>query len=215
VAVEPRQPWKERLGRWFARFATERVVAHPALWRVFRGPIRWQFDRLATYWDRRRGPESLASLASALERIDPPSRVLDLGTGTGKAARLAAERFPAAAIVGVDLAPGMVAEASALLPPALSDRVRFEEGDASALRFADGAFDLVILLNMIPFFPELARVTAPGGTIVLAFSSGPQTPIYVPPDTVRHRLAPLGLSDVEEVAAGAGTAMIVRRPPSA
>ncbi len=215
MAVEPRQDWKERLGRWFARFATERVVAHPGLWRVFRGPVRWQFDRLATYWDRRRGPESLVPLAAALERIEPPVRVLDLGTGTGKAARLAAERFPAATVVGVDLAPGMVAEAGALLPPELAGRVRFETGDASELRFADGVFDLVILLNMIPFFPELARVTASGGAIVLAFSSGPRTPIYVPPDTVRRGLRPFGFSEAEELAAGAGTAMIVRRPPSA
>ena len=36
--------------------------------------------------------------------------------------------------------------------------------------FPAGAFDLVVLLNMIPFFEELARVTAPGGTLVATFS---------------------------------------------
>ena len=30
---------------------------------------------------------------------------------------------------------------------------------------------------MIPFFAELARVTAPGGAVVIALVSGPSTPI--------------------------------------
>ena len=52
----------EDLGRRFARLATRAVVARPALWRVFRGPLRMQFDRLAPVWDSRRGPEALAPL---------------------------------------------------------------------------------------------------------------------------------------------------------
>ena len=95
-------------------------------------------------------------------------------------------------MVGVDLAPKMVEEARALLPVDLAGRVRFEVGDASSLEFEPGAFDLVVLLNMIPFFEELARVTAPGGTVLFAFSSGPETPIYVPTEKLRERLEPLG-----------------------
>ena len=34
------------------------------------------------------------------------------------------------------------------------------------------AFDLVLLLNMIPFFPEIARVTAPGGSLILRSACG-------------------------------------------
>ena len=48
------------------------------------------------------------------------------------------------------------------------------------LPYDDGAFDLVTLANMIPFFDELARVTAPGGALVFSFSGGAETPIYVP-----------------------------------
>ncbi len=202
---------KERLGRWFARFATERVVAHPWLWAVFRAPIRWQFDRLAGVWDRRRGPEALASLDAALERIGPRARILDLGTGTGKAARLVAERFPDATVTGVDLAPEMVAEARRLVPAGQAGRLTFEVGDASRLPFPDGAFDLVVLLNMIPFFPELARVAATNGVVAFAFSSGPGTPIYVAPETLRDRLAPLGFGAFETLEAGPGTAFIARR----
>lgn len=41
----------ERAGRRFARIATRAVVARPGLWRVFRAPLRVQFDRLAPVWE--------------------------------------------------------------------------------------------------------------------------------------------------------------------
>ena len=202
----------EALGRRFARVATRAVVARPALWRVFRRPLRAQFDWLAPVWEGRRGPESLASLDVALSRLDfEPGRVLDLGTGTGLAARFVARRYPRAEIVGVDLSPAMVDEAERLLPADLDGRVTFRVADASALPFSDAEFDLVVLLNMIPFFEELARVMAPAAAAVFAWSSGPETPIYVPPETLRDRLAPLGFRSFEDVAAGAATALVARR----
>jgi SAM-dependent methyltransferase len=202
----------ERLGRRFARFVTTAVVARPTLWRLLRRPLRSQFEHLAPVWDKRRGPETLIPLGAALDRLDDaPQRILDLGTGTGAAARVIARRFPDAEVVGVDLAPKMVEEARARLPADLAGRVRFEVGDASTLEFEPGAFDLVVLLNMIPFFEELARVTAPGGTVIFAFSSGPDTPIYVPTERLRERLEPLGFEGFEEAAAGPGTAVMARR----
>jgi SAM-dependent methyltransferase len=199
-------------GRKFARLTTRAVVARPRLWRFFRGPLRAQFDALAPEWDDILGDEALAPLAVALSRLETaPVRVLDLGSGTGKAARLVAERFPQAEVIGVDLAPAMVGEARRLLPQELDSRIRFEVADASAVPFGDGEFDLVVLLNMIPFFDELARVTAPGGTVVVAHVSGPSTPIWTPPQTLRARLAPLGFERFEEIAAGSGTALLARR----
>ena len=203
--------WLERAGRRFARFTTTTVVARPRLWRLLRPLTRIQFDRLAPVWDRRRGPESLISLEAALARIEAPRHVLDLGTGTGVGARAIARRFPQAEVVGVDLAPAMVEEARRLLEPELAGRVSYETADAEHLPFEAASFDLVVLLNMIPFFEELARVTAPGGVVVLAYSSGPETPIYTPPATLRSRLEPLGFGQFEEIAAGEGTALLARR----
>jgi len=196
----------------FARLTTRAVVSHPRLWRVFRSPLRKQFDSLASAWDDRIGPEGLIPLGAALDRLEnPPSRVLDLGTGTGKAARVVARRFPEAEVVGVDLSPAMIGQAQELLPGDLRGRVRFEVADASVLGFEDGAFDLVTLLNMIPFFEELARIVTPGGRLVFAFSFGSETPIYVPPETLRERLGALGFADFEELSAGEGTAFLATR----
>jgi SAM-dependent methyltransferase len=199
-------------GRRFARLATRAVVARPGLWRLFRGPLRAQFNWMASGWEARRGPEALIPLETALDDVErPPARALDLGTGTGKGARVIARRFPDAQVVGVDLSAAMVEEATRLLPADLVGRVSFRVADADALPFENESFDLVVLLNMIPFFTEVARVTAPAGTVVAASSSGPETPIYVPPETFRARLAPLGFDRFDEVRAGDGTAFIARR----
>jgi SAM-dependent methyltransferase len=204
--------WIHAAGRRFARLTTRAVVARPGLWRLFRRPLRAQFESMAPIWETRRGAEALLPLEAALDRLEaPPRRALDIGTGTGKAVRALARRFPSAEVIGVDLAVAMVAEADRLLAPDLRDRVTFRVSDADKLPFEDGAFDLVVLLNMIPFFDELARVTAPGGTVVIASSSGAETPIYVPPGTLRARLGPLGFDGFEELAAGDGTALIAHR----
>jgi ubiquinone/menaquinone biosynthesis C-methylase UbiE len=134
-----------------------------------------------------------------------------VGTGTGKAARVVARRFPEAQAVGVDLSPAMIQEANRLLPAEFGDRVGYQVADANRLPFEDAAFDLVVLMNMIPFFEELARVTAPGGHLVFAATSGSETPIYVPPETLRGRLDAVGFEAFEELAAGAGTAFLARR----
>ena len=199
-------------GKRFARLAARTVALRPELWPLFRGPLRAQFDALAPQWHGITGPEALAPLGVALDRLDAePARALDLGTGTGKAAVFVAERFPAAEVAGVDLSPAMVAEARRLLPPELDGRIRFEVADASALPFPDGAFDLVVLLNMIPFFDELGRVTASGGAVVVAHTSGSSTPIWTPPETLRSKLEPLGFAGFEELAAGSGTALLARK----
>jgi SAM-dependent methyltransferase len=167
---------------------------------------------MAGGWEERVGPEALIPLGAALDKLSaPPRRILDLGTGTGKAARVVAKRFAEAQVTGVDLSPQMIETARDLLPAELAPRIHFEVADASALPFEDGAFDLVVLLNMFPFFEELARVVAPGGRAVFAYSFGSETPIYVPPETLKERLEPLGFRGFEELDAGAGTAFLATR----
>ena len=200
------------LGQRFARLATDSVVRRPALWRVFRGPVRRQFEKLAPSWNAMRSAGHLESLEAALDAVPgAPQRVLDVGTGTGTAARAIALRWPEANVIGVDIADGMVAEARRLLPSELADRVRFETADAAALPFPDGAFDLVTLANVIPFFDEIDRVLAPGGHVAFAWSVGPDTPIYVPSERLRTELKTRGFGEFRELSAGPGTAFLARK----
>jgi len=200
------------LGRRFARLATNAVVRRPAAWRLFRGALRRQFDRLGPQWDEIIQADHLVAFERALEQVaPPPRRALDLGTGTGAAALAVARRFPGAEVVGVDLAESMIAVARRKAGPELADRVRFEVGDAAALPFEDGAFDLVTHANMIPFFDELARVVAPGGHVVFGFSGGSETPIYVDPVRLRAELERRGFTHFAELEAGRGTAFLARK----
>jgi ubiquinone/menaquinone biosynthesis C-methylase UbiE len=206
----------ENLGRKFARFTTNQVVRRPGLWPLFRRLTRWQFDRIAPQWDEVRSGDAFAPLEAALDSLEStPRRVLDIGTGTGRAAFLLARRYPEAEVVGVDIAPAMLEEARRLTPPELAGRVRFEVADAEHLPYPDASFDLVSLANMIPFFPELARVTAPGGAVVFSFSGGADTPIYVPPEVLRRELTEQGFTEFADFAAGNGTALAARKASAA
>ena len=194
-------------GQRFARFVTDVVVRRPALWRVFRRPLRRTFDRLAPVWDEMRMPEAFAPVEAALEALpESPSRVLDLGTGTGSVAQIVADRYPDAEVTGVDVSQKMIDVARAK-----PTRVRFEVADAERLPFGDGAFDLVTLGNMIPFFDELARVTATGGHVLFAFSGGAGTPIYVSPERLRAELGERGFAEFADFSAGRGTALLARK----
>jgi hypothetical protein len=64
---------------------------------------------------------------------------------------------------------------------------------------------------MIPFFDELVRVVARPGFVVFSFSRGAQTPIYVPPETLRRELGARGFDEFAEFAAGDATALLARK----
>jgi ubiquinone/menaquinone biosynthesis C-methylase UbiE len=196
-----------RLGMRFARLTTDAVVRRPSLWPVFRRLIRAQFERIAPVWDVGRDSTHLAAFEAALEAIDGDvRRAVDVGTGTGDGALALARRFPNAEVVGVDLADGMLEIARRKAPG-----LRFERADASRLPFADGSFELVAHANMIPFFDEVERVAAPGGWALFAWSIGPETPIYVPPEKLRAELSRRGFTDFADFSAARGTAFLARK----
>ncbi|MEX2210886.1 MAG: methyltransferase domain-containing protein [Gaiellaceae bacterium] len=195
-------------GQRFARVVTVVVVRAPFLWPLLRGRLTRMFDAIAPHWDAMTSADRMTAFEAGLELVpETPQRVLDLGTGTGDGALAMVRRWPDAEVLGIDAAPAMVEEARRKAGGA----ARFEVGDARHLDFADGAFDLVAMNNMIPFFGELGRVVAPGGHLVVAFSQGSGTPIWVGPRKLRRGLERAGFEVVRDLAAGPGTTVLARR----
>lgn len=105
-------------------------------------------------------------------RIEPSTRVLDLGCGIGGPARYLSATF-GCNVTGIDLSPAFVDAATYLTARCgLSDRVTFQTGEALHLSFEDGAFDTVFLQHVAmniedrpALYTEVRRVLAPGGRL--------------------------------------------------
>lgn len=106
-----------------------------------------------------------------LARYGTPSRIADIGCGSGEITSRLAARYPHAQIVGVDILESSAAYARQR-HASLAPRVTFEQGDAFELRFPDAQFDLVVCRHMTQSVPEpdkvlaeLTRICKPGGWI--------------------------------------------------
>jgi ubiquinone/menaquinone biosynthesis C-methylase UbiE len=93
-------------------------------------------------------------------------RVLDVGCGKGRFARVLAARYPAASIVGFDLAEAMLRCVPAGVHPC--------EGSMTALPFSSGTFDYAYATESLEHavdidaaVAEMCRVVRPGGRIVI------------------------------------------------
>ena len=104
-------------------------------------------------WRRR----ALARLSRLLGgRADGPRTVLDLATGTADFALAAARRFPSAHVTGLDLTSAMLEiGVRKVAASGLAERIALQAGDAAALPFADGAFDVALCAFGFRNFPDI------------------------------------------------------------
>lgn len=106
--------------------------------------------------------------------IDSARRILDMGCGTGMAARIIAGRAGFhGKIVGIDLSSHLIEAARALCKREGKDRhIEFQAGDSRNLDLPDAGFDAVVAHTLvshvkepISMLREAARLVRPGGTV--------------------------------------------------
>jgi ubiquinone/menaquinone biosynthesis C-methylase UbiE len=100
--------------------------------------------------------------------------VLDVGCGTGEDARTIAGRFPGVSVIGIDASEDKIREARARTL-GLPRPVDFRASDTYALPFEDETFDACRadrvfhhLVDPQKALAEMARVTRPGGRVVVS-----------------------------------------------
>lgn len=118
----------------------------------------------------------------AVAALQPGERVLDLACGTGLVTRLAApEVGPTGQVTGLDINTAMLVVARSLPAPSGAS-IGWVKGNAGAMDFPDGSFDIILCQQGLQFFPdkpaavrEMHRVLAPAGRVVLTVwkSAGP------------------------------------------
>jgi SAM-dependent methyltransferase len=128
-------------------------------------------ESMPEVYDRCLGLATFAPYAAdlALRAAEVPhTRVLELAAGTGIVTAGLVEALPDAEITATDLNQAMVTYAASRTPGPT-----WEVADAQELRYADGAFDLVVCQFGVMFLPDrigayrgVRRVLAPGGSFL-------------------------------------------------
>jgi demethylmenaquinone methyltransferase/2-methoxy-6-polyprenyl-1,4-benzoquinol methylase len=144
--------------------------------------VRAMFDRIARVYDRMNSVMTAGMhhrwrrRAADLARVGPGSRALDVATGTGDLAIELAGR--GASVVGLDFSERMLELARAKAPA-----IEFVQGNALELQYPDASFDAVTVgfgarnfSDLDRGLAELARVTRPGGRVVILEITSPQRP---------------------------------------
>jgi SAM-dependent methyltransferase len=103
---------------------------------------------------------------------------VEIGSGLGRVCRALADRFDR--VVGLDVAPEMVARARALVP---DERITFEVNDGTTVPLPDASADVVLSFTVFQHIPQVAlirgylreagRVLRPGGLLVFQWNNLP------------------------------------------
>lgn len=146
-----------------------------------RQQIRHAFTRAAGAYEQTAVLQQVVGdlLLERMASVTAPSRVLDVGAGTGRLTALVKKRWPKAEVIALDLALGMLREART--HASWWRPFRRVAGDAQALPLADASIDLVYsnlclqwCTDLKAALYEFRRVLKPGGWLLFS-SFGPDT----------------------------------------
>ncbi|MGD2069465.1 MAG: class I SAM-dependent methyltransferase, partial [Gemmatimonadota bacterium] len=139
-------------------------------------------------------PDCLATVATLLG-LAPADvercRFLDLGCATGGNLIPMAVALPDSDFVGVDLAPGQIAQGQEVVDALGLTNVRLVAADLRDFRDEPGSFDYIVCHGVYSWVPEevrrclldrVAELLAPGGIAMVSFNTYPGSQ---PRDTVR------------------------------
>lgn len=117
----------------------------------------------------------LAEWAINLLDLQPTDHVLEIGFGPGLAVQKLTERLWQGRVAGIDISPLMVHQASRRNAKAIQQgHVELQRASVEKLPYSDGAFDKVLSINAVQFWPDLrgnlrevCRVLRVRGTLVV------------------------------------------------
>lgn len=121
---------------------------------------------------------------AAIKSLEPfhPKQILDVATGTGDFAILAAKQLSPERLLGTDISEGMLNVGRKKVEKAgLENIVTFQKDDCMSLSLADDEFDAVMVAYGVRNFPdldkglrEMRRVMKPGGRLVIIELTAPR-----------------------------------------
>ena len=136
--------------------------------------VRAAYRRWAPFYDATFGKLVETGVKQTVARANTFSgKLLEVGVGTGLALPHYESRL---AVTGIDLSSDMLERARKRLKRSHKSNVEaLLEMDATDLQFPDGHFDVTVAMYVLTVVPEpvkvieeLARVTKPGGTLLIA-----------------------------------------------
>lgn len=133
--------------------------------------LSWDIDK---YWRR-----------TAIKNLQKskPGRILDIATGTGDFAILAAQKLKPYEVIGADISEGMMQVGKQKVKQqGLQDVISFKKEDCTNLSFQNGYFDAVMAAfgirnfqNLEKGLQEMCRVLKPGGMLCVLELTTPVT----------------------------------------
>lgn len=145
--------------------------------RLYLDETRAFFASRALRWNDRFGDDGPAYEQAIRESDVPPgATVVDVGCGTGRALPAMRDAVgDGGVVIGIDLTPEMLTVASLQC----TSQLQLVLADARRLPLADGSIDVVFAAGLVQHLPdpraglaELARVTRPGGRLIIFHPSG-------------------------------------------
>lgn len=114
-----------------------------------------------------------------------PNKILDIASGTGDLAILAAKKTNATEIIGADISSGMLDVGKQKIEKlGLSNRIKMQVADSENLPFEDNYFDAITVAfgvrnfeNLDKGLSEIYRVLRPNGVFVILETSVPTLPV--------------------------------------